>query len=92
MKNNLFKFKKENLFVKKYGVHSFRRQIENYRFHQKSQTIDFSKLHLSESSELQKQRNFKFSQEIKFSILTPLFNTPKQYLLDLIISLENQTY
>ena len=42
--------------------------------------------------ELEKQRNEVFSKDITFSILVPLFNTPENYLRDMIDSVVNQTY
>lgn len=42
--------------------------------------------------ELERQRNQKFSKEIKFSILVPLYNTPINFLKDMINSVINQTY
>ena len=38
------------------------------------------------------QRNTKFNVEPKFSIVVPLYHTPKEYLDDLVESYEKQTY
>ncbi len=38
------------------------------------------------------QQNYKFSKDIKFSILVPLYNTPKDFLLQMINSVTEQTY
>jgi len=38
------------------------------------------------------QREMKFSRDIKFSILVPLYNTPKKFLHEMIDSVVNQTY
>lgn len=38
------------------------------------------------------QKQYAFKKNIKFSIITPLYNTPKRYLNELIDSLERQTY
>ena len=38
------------------------------------------------------QQSFKFSKDIKFSILVPLYNTPKGFLIEMINSVRNQTY
>lgn len=38
------------------------------------------------------QRTYRFEKEIKFSIVTPLYNTPKKYLVPMIVSVMNQTY
>ncbi len=38
------------------------------------------------------QKRHVFKNPVKFSIITPLYNTPKRYLVELIRSLERQTY
>lgn len=38
------------------------------------------------------QRNTVFEGEVKFSVLVPLYNTPKQFLTEMIDSVVNQTY
>ncbi len=38
------------------------------------------------------QQNYKFSKNIKFSILVPLYNTPKDFLTEMINSVTEQTY
>ncbi len=47
---------------------------------------DISKKRRAEEAE------FKFKKDIKFSILVPLYNTPKNYLEEMISSVLNQTY
>lgn len=42
--------------------------------------------------EEKRQRETKFERDIKFSILVPLYNTPKKYLCEMIDSVVNQTY
>lgn len=42
--------------------------------------------------EKQLQKNTKFNQNIKFSIVVPLYNTPKSFLCDMINSCIDQTY
>lgn len=42
--------------------------------------------------ELEKQRTNIFPQNIKFSILVPLYNTPEQFLREMIQSVLNQSY
>ncbi len=44
------------------------------------------------AQELQKQREYKFSKEVTFSIIVPVYNTPKQYLREMIESVLNQSY
>lgn len=43
-------------------------------------------------AELEAQKKVKFPKEIKFSILVPLFNTPEQFLGEMIQSVLDQTY
>ncbi len=42
--------------------------------------------------ELEAQRQYKFSKDIKISILVPLYNTPEQFLHEMIRSVLDQTY
>lgn len=42
--------------------------------------------------ERERQRNTKFSRDICFSILVPLYNTPKRFLLEMLQSVLDQTY
>lgn len=42
--------------------------------------------------EIQAQRRAHFEKEIKFSIVIPLYNTPQDFLSELIQSVVNQTY
>jgi GT2 family glycosyltransferase len=43
-------------------------------------------------ADLKKQREMKFSRQPLISIITPVFNTPKKALIDMIESVINQTY
>ena len=43
-------------------------------------------------AEMAAQRKYKFSKDIKISILVPLYNTPEQFLHEMIRSVLNQTY
>lgn len=42
--------------------------------------------------ELERQREVKFDNQIKFSVIVPLYNTPKKFLNEMIKSVINQTY
>ena len=42
--------------------------------------------------ELARQREHRFSQKIKFSIVVPLYNTPERFLREMIGSVQAQTY
>lgn len=49
-------------------------------------------IHIITSEKREHQKEKKFEHPVKFSVITPLYNTPKEYLLQLIQSLEKQTY
>lgn len=49
-------------------------------------------MHLISPDEREKQISTTFSRPVKFSIITPLYNTPKDYLIELLESLKKQTY
>ncbi|MDR1073500.1 MAG: methyltransferase domain-containing protein, partial [Treponema sp.] len=42
--------------------------------------------------EYKRQENTRFEKKVKFSVLTPLYNTPEKLLVEMIESVENQTY
>ena len=48
--------------------------------------------HLPGKEELAIQRKEKFSYQPKISVVVPLYKTPEKYLLELVKSLEEQTY
>lgn len=48
--------------------------------------------HLINEEERKQQKEFKFECEEKISIITPLYNTSKDFLIQLIDSVEKQTY
>lgn len=50
------------------------------------------KAHRVKSSELDKQKSHKFEYNPKISLLVPTFNTPLNYLKDMIETVQNQTY
>jgi len=54
-------------------------------------TITTSEFNIS-SDERERQSNVSFSRKIKFSIITPLYNTPEKFLCEMIESVIGQTY
>ena len=71
------------------GFKGAKRQLNDY--------ADFtgeSRLNLCTISKKTKkeQKKYVFSKDIKFSILVPLYNTPKKFLIEMINSVKNQTY
>ncbi|MDQ5984045.1 MAG: hypothetical protein RUMPE_01076 [Eubacteriales bacterium SKADARSKE-1] len=53
---------------------------------------EYKEFHIVSKDQLEKQRNYIFKKPLTFSILTPLYNTPEQFLIDMISSVRNQTY
>ena len=45
-----------------------------------------------DEAELEKQRKYKFGKPLVFSLLVPLYNTPEDFLRDMIESVIDQTY
>lgn len=63
-----------------------------HKMHQKRVQKDYgSKSYPSEEVRKQ-QENTKFSKDITFSILVPLYNTPEKFLREMIASVKAQTY
>ncbi|MCL2088944.1 MAG: glycosyltransferase family 2 protein [Oscillospiraceae bacterium] len=59
---------------------------------QKKRENDFMREILLSDKDRKLQEQTRFSKNIKFSILVPLYNTPKKYLHELVESLKKQTY
>lgn len=61
-----------------------------------SETLNYNEWfltkHLPKKEELEDQKNYKFKYLPKISIVTPTYNTPKQFLVEMIESVRNQTY
>ena len=64
-------------------------QLENYK---KSLVPPVKNLYYISDNDRKRQEKYKFSKNIKFSILVPLYNTPQNYLIDMIKSVQDQTY
>ena len=45
-------------------------------------------IHVITRRQRARQKQYTFEKNVKFSIITPLYNTPKAYLVELIKSLE----
>ena len=70
--------------VKKIKIHFLNKEkIEYYKWIKKN---------TPSKKELENQRKEKFDYNPKISIIVPLYNTPKKYLLELIDYVQNQTY
>lgn len=66
------------------------------KLRQKKMEKEAKKLHGTASfpspEEAQKQRDAKFDRMVKISVLVPLYNTPMNFLNEMIDSVRNQTY
>ena len=77
--------------VKKEGiVKPIERRIQNQK-RQKEELKIIQNYHLIDDNERKRQREEVFEKNIKISIITPLYNTPENYLIQLIESVCSQT-
>ena len=77
--------------LRKYGVRATWRKI-TYVLQEYGKYRHLKKKELYTEEELQSQRRRKFAQDLKISILVPLYNTPERFLREMIESVINQTY
>ena len=90
---NLKPFKLIGKFFKswaKIGLKPTLRKMSNRKM-QRRASKRFANLTLDEA-ELEKQKDTVFPRDVKFSILVPLYNTPEDFLCEMIDSVVNQTY
>lgn len=82
--------------LKIYGIKHLLLQVKNKimnsRFMQKNASRKYIRSLMPSSRERQEQKETVFSKDITFSILVPLYNTPENYLIEMIQSVQNQTY
>lgn len=67
-------------------------KIENNRFARRKEARKFLTRIMPTEEEKKKQRERTFQEDVKFSVLVPLYNTPERYLRDMIESVIGQTY
>lgn len=75
-----------------FGFSSLMKRVRNKNYHKRPDLETIRTIHLVSDEELAKQRERNFNNGVKFSIITPLYNTPENFLIELIESLESQTY
>lgn len=63
-----------------------------HKIHQKKVQKDYGSKSFPSPEVRSQQRSEKFSKDITFSILVPLYNTPEQFLREMIASVQEQTY
>lgn len=78
--------------ILKFGLITTLKQRKLNKKRPKLSLKDIQSFHMVDDTVLSSQRNIKFKEGILFSIITPLYNTPKEYLEELIESVKKQTY
>ena len=73
--------------IKRHGVRYTWRRVKAKIAQRKA-----SRRPLYTEADLEKQRHTTFSKEVKISVLVPLYNTPREYLMEMISSVCGQTY
>ena len=84
----------KNFFIriKRYrSLKNLMKKIESKRI-ERAAYKSYGTLSMPSDEERKKQSETKFSKNIKFSILVPLYNTPEKFLREMIESVVNQTY
>ena len=90
-KNTLNLFKKGILSLKNYGIKQTLKKIRFFLIKKKQLSTLTAHIRLTRREKLS-QKNTIFSKQIKISIITPLYNTPKRFLIEMIESVMAQTY
>lgn len=92
---NVDNMKKACLYIKVYGIKSTWAKMKNKMsktFEKQLDYNDWLKHHLPNEEELEMQRNIDFEYTPQISIVVPTYNTPKQFLIEMIESVMQQTY
>lgn len=83
-------------FVAENGVSGVYKKAENAvannRYARRKEARKYLTKIMPTEEEKKKQRERKFSSDIKISVLVPLYNTPEKFLRDMIASVTEQTY
>ena len=77
--------------LKENGFRYTWRKVQD-KLHHRQDYLALSDRVLFTREELEAQKNHTFPQKIKFSIVVPLYNTPEQFLHEMIQSVIDQTY
>ena len=80
-------------YIRKNGLKNFIRYIGTYQPERLSQNYEiWLKTHSADKKELKKQRETVFSEMPLISIVIPMYNTPQEYLKELLDSVSVQSY
>lgn len=80
------------IFLKCLLTHGYKAAKAKYRIYKPAKKKNITNLHTISAERRKFERNYKFSKNVTFSVLVPLYNTPKQFLIEMIQSVQNQTY
>lgn len=86
------KIKKVITKVKTEGIIKPIERRIRYQRQQKEELKIIQNYHLLSDAERKRQKEEKFEPHIKISVITPLYNTPEDYLIQLLDSVCGQTY
>lgn len=87
--------KKGIRYYRQHGLKKFLYRVTEKLMRKGPELEDYNKwiyLHLRSEEELTVQRNTTLRRQLKFSVVVPLYKTPKPYLMEMIASIEKQTY
>ena len=87
--------KKSIRLIQTQGVKVFFNKVKSIYLKLDNSEIDYNEwlsLHLPNNEELQKQKETHFQYNPLISIVVPTYNTPKQFLIEMIESVREQTY
>lgn len=78
--------------IKRYGSFKNLKAKVQSKIIEKKAYKSYGTLSMPTEEEIKNQRSTKFSKDIMFSILVPLYNTPEKFLREMIQSVLDQTY
>ena len=82
-------------YLKEHGVAGFAKKLMKKAEEYKNRPYPYTRWypkHMPSQAELEKQRGQSFAYDPLISIVIPLYNTPQQYLKELLDSVQAQTY
>lgn len=82
-------------YYRQHGLRQFLHRVKEKVTGRGAQAQDYDKwltMHLRSQEELEVQRRTVLKAQPKFSLVVPLYKTPKRYLLEMVESVEKQTY
>lgn len=81
--------------LREYGPLDLGRKIISDRQKKNEDLNDYNvwiRYHLPDRAEIERQKKRASEYDVKFSIVVPLYKTPKKYLMELVRSVQKQTY